>query len=187
MPGSLLPARRLFRLALSPALIGAALVCPWRVGIVSGRSMEPTLRPGSLFLYHRAAPPRPGAVVVVRMEEQLNVKRVYALGPTSFWALRFDNGAVMPIAPASRSRYGQLSRWCRRHSRSLARLVRVRVPRDYAFVVGDGQNSLDSRQLGPVPVTEIQGQVLAPARAGWKAAIDLCAPPPPRRVATHSG
>ena len=34
-------------------LIAAALLSPWRPGIVDGRSMEPTLPPGSLFAYDR--------------------------------------------------------------------------------------------------------------------------------------
>ena len=52
---------------------------PWLRVAVTGQSMLPALAPGEWLLVRRGAPPRPGAVVVVRRPERLVVKRVTRL------------------------------------------------------------------------------------------------------------
>src|SRR5437660_1550919 len=83
------PARTARLALLGSAVAGAAWFSPLRPGIVVGHSMEPSLQPWQLFFYHRGAP-RPGSirrgdVVLVRVDGQTCVKRVFALGGDWFW------------------------------------------------------------------------------------------------------
>lgn len=61
--------------------------------LVSGRSMEPTLREGDHLLVRWGGRPRPGRLVVVRWPGRpLSVKRATALGDDGWWVER-DNPA----------------------------------------------------------------------------------------------
>src|SRR5204862_3816356 len=76
--------RRLQRLiATGCCLLVVAAAAPWRVGIVSGYSMTPTLPPGRVFFYERlsaADTVGAGDIVVVTVGGRTCVKRIYATG-----------------------------------------------------------------------------------------------------------
>src|SRR5438876_4809596 len=83
---------RLARTGIAGAgMIVAASLLPWRPGIVEGHSMEPTLPPGCLFVYARRTfqtrPLRRGDIIVLQVHGVPWVKRVFATGGESFWAL----------------------------------------------------------------------------------------------------
>jgi len=155
--------RRLGMLTLVGALLTAAgILAPVRVGVVSGHSMEPTLRYGQPFFYEPATsglPVRAGEIVLVRLGDQVCVKRVFARGGARFWTMgrTADRqghqivGADVPI-----------SRWKARYPRLHFR--QVRVPRGRLFLLGDGTTSMDSRHFGPVPASCVIGRVVLPAR-----------------------
>ncbi len=64
------------------------------LGVVRGRSMEPTLYDGDRLLLMHGAPPRVGRMAVVRLPDGVvAVKRVTRREPTGWWVER-DNPAV---------------------------------------------------------------------------------------------
>ena len=68
---------------------------PWRLAVVRGPSMSPTLSDGDVLLVSLRARPRPGAVVLARWAQrpgQLSVKRVVGRHGDGWWALG-DNPA----------------------------------------------------------------------------------------------
>jgi len=68
---------------------------PWRLAVVRGPSMSPTLSDGDVLLVSRRARPRPGAVVLVRWAQQpgrLSVKRAVGRHGEGWWVLG-DNPA----------------------------------------------------------------------------------------------
>lgn len=168
------------------ALIGLASLGPWRLGLVCGASMEPTLRPQSLFLYDRGyyqhQPIRAGDVVVLRHAGEVWVKRVYAVGGETFWVVKTIADGVVehnPIRQDQRERFARAYE-VRRRARGLASELRqLRMPRDTVFLVGDGVRSWDSRHFGPIDTAEVLGRVVLPTLArvsGWPAWVEWCFP-----------
>jgi signal peptidase I len=164
-PASRLP---LFGMA-GVGLISAASLLPWRPGIVEGHSMEPTLSPGRVFLYDRrcsgVASLRRGDIIVLRVQGTPWVKRVYATGGQTFWALRYQGDGEQRLDPIRSSQIGRFRFFARRmrvkyHEGGFS-VVQVQVPRGQLFVVGDSGWSWDSRQLGPVSGARLLGRVVA--------------------------
>ncbi len=177
------PARRLLAgrvaglLGSGLSLITAAQLLPWRVGVVWGHSMEPTLPAGAVVLfdpgYCRTHRVRPGDVVILRVVGTPCVKRVYATGGERFWAwAQADAGEVRhsPIRAAQRARFERLAAHDRARFQGDERVVLVRVPPRCLFVMGDGAQSEDSRQFGFVPEDQLLGRVQLPPgrRAAWR-------------------
>ena len=88
------------------------------------------------------------------------IKRVLAAeGDTVYlWKHRSDaeaelvSEAMLPLLRKQFRRGTNLSNY---------ELIERRIPPGHCFVVGDNLNdSIDSRELGPIPVEEIQGKVL---------------------------
>lgn len=149
-------------------LILGAQLCPLRAGVVQGHSMEPTLAPGSLFVYdqtyYRRHPVRSGDVLLIRESGGIWVKRVYAVEGESFWTLRdrMPDGQFRrdPIARGQEGRFSQVAAlWQRRHRRDV-KVVRLRLPSGRLFLVGDGAWSKDSRILGPLALAAVVGRVI---------------------------
>ncbi|HTE17210.1 MAG TPA: signal peptidase I [Armatimonadota bacterium] len=161
-------------------VVATAGLSPVRLGMVSGSSMEPTLRPGQLFLYDRHAPQpatlQAGELVLVRLNGETCLKRVFALGGERFWAVcRRGHSASVMTRPG---RCASVERLRKRFPRMVYR--ERRVPFGMLFVVGDSPTSYDSRQLGPVPLADVQGRVVAgPTAAPPPYALGWTAPPQP--------
>jgi signal peptidase I len=160
--------RRLGLLLTAGALLAGVASClPWRIGIVTGASMTPTLQPGQLFLYQRTAPGamqlQPGEIVVVRHNGETWVKRVFATGGHRFWTWTESQGEDRyhyPIERASRERFTRLAQADRARFASDAQVVRLTIPQGRLFVVGDSATSVDSRTLGPVNEEEVLGRLI---------------------------
>ncbi|MGH3867527.1 MAG: S26 family signal peptidase [Pseudonocardiaceae bacterium] len=63
---------------------------PWRLAVVRGPSMSPTLADGDVLLVSLRTRPRPGAVVLVRWARrpgQLSVKRAVGRHGDAWWVL----------------------------------------------------------------------------------------------------
>ena len=93
------------------------MLCPWQIGVVSGASMEPSFRSHQMILidrqYYRHHPVRRGEVIILREDDAVLIKRVYALGGDTFWTLlNADDGVLYPRY----RRAGQLSRLAPPHA-----------------------------------------------------------------------
>ncbi|MCX7924609.1 MAG: signal peptidase I [Fimbriimonadales bacterium] len=115
----------------------------FRVVVVSGPSMEPTYKNGDRLLmttaYWLFGPIQKGdVVVIVRPKGELLIKRVVALA-----------GEQVP----------------RRYWSPLVYMMGGRVPEGHLFVVGDNlERSEDSRQLGAIPLSYVQGKIVGGRR-----------------------
>jgi signal peptidase I len=129
--------------------------------------MEPTLAHGSAFLYdrtyYRHHPIRSGDVVLVRHGDEVWIKRVYATGGARFWTLRSGDQEEVrhdPIREAEQVHFARAANRLRRSHGVRYRVVRLRVPPGWVFLVGDNITSVDSRVSGPVDAGEILGRVV---------------------------
>jgi signal peptidase I len=156
--------RRVRRLLVGAlGLTAACWLLPIRIGVVSGHSMDPTLRTGQVLAvdrgYYRGGSPMVGDVVLFRGESGVYVKRVYAVAGQTVSLLEQGEGEDVERLPVARTAERRIAaRLTGVHS---TRLCRVPVPEGTFFALGDAvHNSEDSRDFGPVPVEKIIGRVL---------------------------
>lgn len=152
--------RRLL-ISILAALLMVGLSVPLRPTVVLGHSMEPTLRPGGVYVlntrYYRHHPLKRGDIVVFRHEGHTYTKRIYALPGEHLLLLQDPDGAGNEIVESGQA--NSMRRLVRGH-RLPQRLVELIVPPGHCFMVGDNRTvSLDSREFGSVPMSEILGRV----------------------------
>jgi signal peptidase I len=148
-------------------IVGALLIrnSPFRLGVVVGESMTPTLQPNEVFVLDRSfyehTDPTRGEIVVADANGDTCVKRVAAGPGEEVWLVDFatdgDTGAYSEVIEAR-----DLPRMRRLLSREprIGRLRHVFVPDGQVFLVGDAQNiSWDSRNYGPIPTNHLLGRV----------------------------
>jgi len=147
-------------------LIASALASPWRGAVVSGKSMYPTLKPNEMLVYDKSYyarnPFRVGDVVLLKHQEAIWVKRIYAVPGQTFWAFndRLDGAEhFTPISPDDRHQFEKLANGLQRESK-FAEVVNVRVRPGHLFVLGDGHRSEDSSSFGQIPSSQILGRVM---------------------------
>jgi len=139
------------------------LFCPFRLGVVYGQSMAPTLRPGELCLLDRAYysrnPVQVGDVIVFRKDGSTLTKRVYGAPGQEISLLWYGNDSTYDLPPTyNPARLKQI--YARYHG--FVRAVRYPVPEGYCFVVGDNTPvSWDSREFGPIPTSSIIGKMVS--------------------------
>jgi signal peptidase I len=147
---------------------GVGLSAPVKLGVVCGHSMQPALQPGALYLldrhYYRQHAIAEGDVVVFNQGGKTYVKRVLARGGDTVFLHRYrgDEGYQLthPDQVDGLRRLTTRKPW-----RGSLQVIARRIPEGELFVIGDNlQDSVDSRDFGPVPVEAVQGRVLgAPA------------------------
>lgn len=150
-------------------IVGAIVVLRlWVVetAIVDGKSMEDTLEPGDRVLVVKTAPIERGDVVVFRDPEtnSVSIKRVIALpGDTIAFLPQFKKMGGLKILLGGRVYVN--GKPFREPYISLVvppKLGPTEMPEDRYFVMGDNRDeSLDSRNYGPVPGDRIQGVAVA--------------------------
>jgi len=144
-------------------LVFALLAAPFRPGVVLGESMAPSFRSGQVFLASRVDDPAAlgqGEVVLISLDGQVLLKRIYAVGGQRIWVLRSEGGrgpADQIVSPKELMALRTMASGYR----DLGELLEMTIPDGYIFVLGDSQwNSLDSRQFGPIPVENVRGRVV---------------------------
>ncbi len=159
-----LKAKRLRHMLILLGVLGAVLLLfvalPYRFGMIVGDSMYPTMQPNHLFVmnvnpYTRSVPKR-SEVVVFKHNGETMVKRVYGIGADMVWLLVTRNSAEVIPANMVNTYRQKIDRF-----RMQAAVKPLVVPVGSVFVLGDNaENSEDSRDYGPVPVSEILGKVV---------------------------
>ena len=154
------PRVRLYGFLAASAL---CLALPLRFGVVVGDSMSPSLRNGSIYLLHRAKNPdsiRTGDVVVFRRYGTNYIKRVVAVGGEQIYVTTIPSSGKDELVMGWQLR--GLKRALSHPERFVTKVVARKVPPGYCYVVGDHISaSIDSREMGPIPMDMIVGKLIA--------------------------
>ncbi len=144
-------------IALASVLYGIGNL--YQPTVVVGNSMAPTLDSGKMIwvdrTYYKTHTPQRGEVIIFTHDGETLVKRVYrAPGETVHY---ITNGQEI-IEPIRENRVAEArARFARANTR--LRVETLKVPKDSVFVLGDNYTcSIDSRQLGPIPLSSIVGR-----------------------------
>ena len=155
-------------LLLGALTVGLYFLCPFRLSIVHGDSMSPTLRDGELCLLDRsgfkAYGPAVGDVVVFRRGAEVFTKRIYgAPGQTVTLIQDVRDGLYEVPGPRQAERLRRVVRLMARRGRDFAyRVIELKIPPGSCFVLGDNQNdSVDSRDFGLIDVDSIMGSMVS--------------------------
>jgi signal peptidase I len=139
---------------------------PFRLGVVMGESMSPSMKHGDVYVLERiqgrSGDVRVGDVVVFRHNGTTYLKRVLAKPGDTVYVLTFPGTGrdefVMDWESARVRRITTgMSRWYS------AKVVPRRVPEGFFYAVGDHLDaSVDSREFGPVPIKSVLGRLSSP-------------------------
>lgn len=122
---------------------------------VQGHSMEPTYTNGKILFYHRCSDPQRGSIVIIRGsgkdydENMYVIKRVVAISGDT---IECKNNTVYVDDKEVDEPYikGMTENF-----------DKITVPKGCIFVMGDNrENSLDSREVGCIPLKEVLGKVV---------------------------
>jgi signal peptidase I len=154
-------------LLLGALTLGIYFLCPFRLSIVHGDSMSPTLRNGELCLLDRSGfkerAPAVGDLVVFRHGNEVLTKRIYgAPGDTVTLIQDVRDGLYEIPGPGHVKRLRQVIRRFARRGRGFAyRVVDLKIPSGSCFVLGDNRgDSVDSRDFGLIDVDSIMGTMV---------------------------
>lgn len=154
-------------------IVVVLFVTTFRMGIVRGESMMPTYANGQVVLVRRrngfSAPLRRNDVVLLQRGRDVLIKRIYRLPGEEI-----DDPMLKQYIRVMEATGGIGDYFEQQPEQPPRRGKRYFLPDGYIFVLGDNQRaSEDSRQLGPIPIRDILGTVVA-------------APPPPQADALPS-
>jgi len=160
--------RRLLWLSIGAAAIGLAWWCPFRIGVVVGDSMLPTLKPGQPLLLDRrhdeAHCLAKGDIIVFKQDGCPCVKRVAARPGDGLWLFDYQDEAGRPAYTmvVYSNELARARRLAARYPR-YCKLQRISIPEGRLYVVGDAWNaSVDSRSFGLLRMDQIVARVVAP-------------------------
>jgi signal peptidase I len=136
---------------------------PYRLGIVAGESMTPALQDGQLLLidrgYYKRHPVARGDIISCSVNGRIIVKRVYALPGDQVIQLHCDSDSAGDMIIRPHMIEKAVRSFIERPS-SL-RIIRIEVEPGSVYLLGDGgMLSIDSRDFGPVPQSQIIGKVI---------------------------
>jgi signal peptidase I len=125
--------------------------------------MEPTYHNGQAILvdkaYYRGHPVARGDVLLLRQDGRTLIKRVFALAGDSFHVLVCPDEDGVNRYILDDQEIPRLRRLFR-FANAGRRIARVRVPAGSIYVLGDNSSaSIDSRDFGTVPLTDVIGHV----------------------------
>jgi signal peptidase I len=158
--------RRLGLLGTLLVLVAFYVAAPYRLGVVVGDSMSPSMKHGDMYLLERTYGDltnlEAGDVVVFRHNGASYLKRVLAMPG--------DKVYVLTIPGAGRDEFimdWELARMRRLTANSrgwyATRLIERRVPEGFFYAVGDHLNSsIDSREFGPIQAQNVMGKLINP-------------------------
>lgn len=162
MPGT--SRRQMFLIGLFLILV-VMFMTTFRMGVVSGTSMEPTYNDGQVVLVRRrnlfSPPLRRGDVVLVRNGHDVIIKRIFRLPGEEI-----DNSYPDVLAPTQMHYLTDhyLTDYYEQQTVQTPQgpVIHYYVPKDFFVVIGDNLPvSEDSRVFGPVALHDVLGVVVA--------------------------
>ena len=169
--------RRRYLASAGGACLAVCLGSMFHPVVIYGTSMEPALHARQLvwmdrtyYWFHR---PKRGEVIVFQFQGETYVKRIYRGPGRRMHCLEVRGGNIGPIRESSLA-------ICRERlaDASVYRIVRLDVPDDGVYVLGDNtSSSIDSRSLGPIPIGCVLGRVRTSAGAHVPPIVEFSLPP----------
>ena len=147
--------RRFLRLLFHTVLLAAALYAAFGVVFllwrVQGQDMFPAVHDGDLLLASRRVKEwRRGDVVIYRAEGERRIGRIVAVG-TDKVSVTEDGRLLVNGALQTEEIF---------YPTEMESEEPVSVPEGTVYILGDNRSAcLDSRDFGPIPITEIEGKV----------------------------
>jgi signal peptidase I len=151
--------KRMWMLVLGAASVIYAAGNLFQPTVVVGESMSPTLHDGRMIwvdrTYYRTHQPRCGEVIVFRQSGETYVKRIYRAQGEKVQYISAGGQFLMPV----REPFYEVLRQKYAKRPGALQVDELLVPDGEVFVLGDNYSaSIDSRQLGPIPISSIIGR-----------------------------
>ena len=128
------------------------------IGLVHGGSMSPAIKDSDFIVFSRFGAPRRDDIVLLHVDSDEYIKRVVGM-PGDVIGMDESGNAIVVTESAEEVPEVPASQW-----QCGVTLPIKLAPGEY-FVLGDNRdNSIDSRQYGPVPGSQIRGKVITVLR-----------------------
>ncbi len=153
--------------ALATGLAATYLFVPYRLGVVCGDSMDPSMRNGQVYLINQNKQEnesaKAGDVVVFKRDGAQYIKRVLAAPGDSIYLMRQEGADDFLVMDWQ---YSFLKSAQTRKAFNTGKMVKRTVPPGHYFVVGDNlDHSTDSRSFGPIATESVIGKLVSPPKA----------------------
>jgi signal peptidase I len=132
------------------------LLQPYKLVVVVGRSMLPTLEGGQILLAKKTNSFERGDIVVVKEEDDIIIKRIkYLPGEYYYTVLNFDTSEMLFIDSEYREMVVSIEKY------GFDNIKKFKLSNDSYFVLGDNSaESDDSRRFGPIHKEQILYKVI---------------------------
>jgi signal peptidase I len=129
---------------------------PFRVVMVIGESMTPTLHPYQLVVAYKTSNFKKGDVVIIdSIETETIIKRIKYV-PGDKYSYYIDYSGMLLLPDNKKDLYNFLQ-----NHHNTKRVMNFEIQKDYYFVLGDNlDKSDDSRRFGPISKSYIKYKVI---------------------------
>jgi len=137
-------------------LVSLLLLQPYKLVVVVGRSMLPTLKGGQILLAKKTNKFERGDIVVIREEDNIIIKRIKYLPEEYYYSvLDFDTAEMILIENDFRDMMFGIEKY------GLENIKEYKLAKNSYFVLGDNSaESDDSRRFGPIYKEQILYKVI---------------------------
>jgi len=149
------------RRSLVPGVIGLILaslllIQPYKLVVVVGRSMLPTLKGGQILVAKKTNKFERGDIVVIKEEDNIIIKRIkYLPGEYYYSVLDFETSEMVVIENDFRDMMLGIEKY------GLDNIKEYKMAKNSYFVLGDNSaESDDSRRFGPIHKEQILYKVI---------------------------
>lgn len=132
---------------------------------VSQTSMNPTLNDGDFLVAVKTDEPRRGDIIILNGNDKVLIKRVVGIEGDVLWT----EGGYLYRETVDKNGKNNVEKLTEDYvlGKTYGIPVKITVPKDCVYVLGDNrQNSVDSRELGAIKLSDVVGVV-----PSWSVAI----------------
>jgi len=137
-------------------LVSLLLFQPYKLVVVVGRSMLPTLKGGQILLAKKTNKFERGDIVVIKVEDNIIIKRIKYLPEEYYYSvLDFETAEMIVIENDFRDMMLGIEKY------GLENIKEYKMAKNSYFVLGDNSaESDDSRRFGPIHKEQILYKVI---------------------------